>query len=95
MGRLHVYEKRAGKYVSYFKHYVNSATIVVEVGCGVGVLSKVLAYGKRPVIAIDIERKLLKEIKKPYIERICADAHNLSLKEGSVDCVLSPTSRVS
>jgi len=79
MDGLHVYEERTGKYLSCFKHYVNSARIVVDVGCGVGAFSRVLACGKRLVIALDVERKLLKEIENPYIERICADAHHLPL----------------
>lgn len=89
MDRLHVYEERTGKYLSCFKHYVNSASIVVDVGCGTGAFSKALVCGKRLVITLDIERGLLKEIENPHIERICADAHHLPLTEGSVDCILA------
>ena len=89
MGKLHVYEERRDKYLSYFKHYVNSARIVVDVGCGAGTFSKALAHRQRLVIALDVERRLLKEIENPYIERLCADAHHLPLREGSVDCILT------
>ena len=89
MNRLHVYEERTDKYLSYFKHYVNSARVIVDVGCGAGAFSKALACGKRLVIALDIEEGLLKEVQKPYIERVCADAHHIPLREGSVDCVLT------
>jgi len=89
MDRLHIYEERTGKYLSYFKYYVDSARIVVDVGCGAGTFSRALACRQRLVIALDVAGRLLEEIKNPYVERICADAHNLPLREGSVDCVLS------
>jgi len=89
MDRLHVYEERTDKYLSYIKHYVNSARIVVDVGCGAGTFSKALAHRQRLVIALDVEKKPLKEIENPYIERLCADAHHIPLREGSVDCIFS------
>jgi ubiquinone/menaquinone biosynthesis C-methylase UbiE len=39
--------------------------------------------------SLDIEKKLLKEIGSSYIERIRGDVHNLTLRDSSVDCVLS------
>ena len=56
MNRLYVYEERTGKYLSHFKHYVNSARIVVDVGCDVGAFSRALVCGKRLIIALDVER---------------------------------------
>jgi len=88
MGRLHVYEERTGKYLSYFKHYVSNARVIVDVGCGAGAFSRALARQGRLVIALDIEERLLREIENPYIEKVCADAHHLPLRDGSVDCVL-------
>ena len=61
----------------------------MDVGCGAGAFSKALACEKRLVIALDIEKRLLKEVQGSYVERMCADAHNLPLRDGSVDCVLS------
>jgi 2-polyprenyl-3-methyl-5-hydroxy-6-metoxy-1,4-benzoquinol methylase len=92
VSRLHVYEERTGKYLSYFKHYVDNAKVIVDVGCGTGAFSKALVRQGRLVIAIDIERRLLREIENSYIEKVCADAHNLPLRVGSVDCFLSLTS---
>ena len=43
MDRLRVYEERAGKYLSYFKYYVDSARMVVDVGCGADIFSRALA----------------------------------------------------
>ena len=90
--KLHVYEGRTGKYLSHFKRYVDDAEVIVDLGCGGGVFSKALACEKRLVIALDIEKKMLKEIESSFIERMCADAHNLPLRDGLVDCVLSLTS---
>jgi ubiquinone/menaquinone biosynthesis C-methylase UbiE len=100
LSRLHIYEERAGKYLNYFKHYVDKhyvdyAKIVVDVGCGTGAFSKALASNRHPVIALDIESRLLREFENPYIEKICADAQQLPLRDGSVDAVLSLTSRAS
>jgi len=89
LSRLHVYEERTGKYLSYFKRYVSNARVIVDVGCGEGAFSKALARQERLVIAIDIEKRLLREIENPYIEKVCADAHHLPLCDGSADRILS------
>ena len=56
LSRLHVYEERMGKYLSCFKHYVDDARVIVDVGCGEGAFSGALACRKRLVIALDIEK---------------------------------------
>jgi len=56
MGRLHVYEERTGKYLSYFKHHIGNAKVIVDVGCGEGAFSRALAYEGRLVIALDIKK---------------------------------------
>ena len=89
MDRLHVYEERTGKYVDYFKRYVDDVKIIVDIGCGEGAFSKALADGKRLVIALDIDEGALRRIKSPLIERVWEDAHHLPLRESSIDCVLS------
>jgi len=71
MSRLHIYEERTGKYLSYFKHYVSNARVIVDVGCGAGAFSKALARQGRLVIALDIEERLLRGIENPYIEKVC------------------------
>jgi ubiquinone/menaquinone biosynthesis C-methylase UbiE len=92
MSRLHVYEGRTCKYLSQFKHYVDDAEVIVDAGCGVGTFSKALASQGRLVIALDIEKRLLGEIENSYIEKVCADAHHLPFRDGSVDCAISLTS---
>jgi ubiquinone/menaquinone biosynthesis C-methylase UbiE len=89
MGRLQVYDGRTGKYLSCFKHYVHGAEVIVDVGCGAGAFSKALARQGLLVIALDIERRLLREIENSYIEKVCADAHHLPIRDGSMDCTLS------
>jgi ubiquinone/menaquinone biosynthesis C-methylase UbiE len=95
LDRLHIYEERTGKYLTHFKHYVHDAITVVDVGCGAGAFSKALACQERLVIALDIESRLLRKFKGSYIEKVCADAQQLPLRDGSVDVVLSLTSRAS
>jgi len=69
--------------------------MIVDVGCGTGFFSKALPGCERLVIALDIESGLLREFEDPYIEKVCADAQQLPLRDGSVDVVLSLTSRAS
>jgi ubiquinone/menaquinone biosynthesis C-methylase UbiE len=95
LSRLHIYEERTGKYPNHFKHYVDDARIVVDVGCGTGDFSRALGNNRHLVIALDIESRLLREFEDPYIEKVCADAQRLPLRDGSVDAVLSLTSRTS
>jgi len=59
LSRLHIYEERTGKYLSHFKHYVDDVRIILDIGCGRGAFSKALARQRHPVIALDIESKLL------------------------------------
>jgi ubiquinone/menaquinone biosynthesis C-methylase UbiE len=92
LSRVHAYEERTGKYLSHFKHYVDDAEVIVDVGCGSGAFSKALARQNRLVIALDIEGGLLREIEDSYIEKVCADAHHLPFRDGSVDCAISLTS---
>jgi ubiquinone/menaquinone biosynthesis C-methylase UbiE len=57
----------------------------VDVGCGAGAFSKALASNSHLVIALDIESRLLRGFEDPYIEKVCADAQELPLRDGSVD----------
>jgi hypothetical protein len=64
MDKLHIYEKRMDKYVSYFKYYVGNAKVICERRkCSAMLLSKALTYEKHLVIALGVEKKLLKEIE--------------------------------
>jgi ubiquinone/menaquinone biosynthesis C-methylase UbiE len=89
LSRFHIYEELTDKYLNHFKHHVDDERIIVDVGCGTGVFSKALASNRHLVIAVDIESRLLREFEDPYIEKVCADAQQLPLRDGSVDVVLS------
>ena len=45
----------------------------MDVGCGVDAFSKALARQGLLVIALDIERRLLREIENTYIEKMCVN----------------------
>jgi len=49
ISKFNVYEERTGKYLSYFKHYVGNAKVIVDVGCGEGAFSRALACRKHLV----------------------------------------------
>jgi len=72
-----------------FRQYIEDTKVVVDVGCGAGAFSKALDNGKRLIVALDIQKELLREIRGHNIQRVCADAHNLPFRTGSIDCVLS------
>jgi ubiquinone/menaquinone biosynthesis C-methylase UbiE len=88
LDRLGVYEERTNKYVSSFEKFIDKKGIILDVGCGSGVFSKFFA-NENSVIALDIEKKLLREIKEENIHKVCADAHHLPFRENSIGCVLS------
>jgi ubiquinone/menaquinone biosynthesis C-methylase UbiE len=87
--KTRAYEERATHYISAFSRYVNSAETILDVGCGSGVFSKALVRDGRIVIAIDINKKLLRKLGDGGVERICADAHFLPLRSQIFDRVLS------
>ena len=64
MDRLHVYEERSGQYLSYFKHYVDSARMVVNVECSADIFSRALARRQRLVIALDVTREAVRGNQK-------------------------------
>ena len=50
--------------MSYFKHYVDSARMVVDVGCGADTFSRALAHRQRLVIALDVTREAVRGNQK-------------------------------
>jgi len=93
MDKLGAYENRADKYVNCFRRYVNDAKVAADMGCGPGTFSGALADKERLVIALDVEKQLLRGLKEPGIEKVCADAHSLPFRGDSIDFVLSLANR--
>ena len=86
---LHLYEARTNMYLGYIKQYVEKSNVLVDIGCGSGVFSRAFEDGQRLIIALDVDEKLLKNIKGMTSERICGDAQCLPICTNSIDCVFS------
>jgi SAM-dependent methyltransferase len=87
--KIRVYEERADKYTVSFRKFIDGKGYILDVGCGSGVFSKKFTVNGNSVIALDIQKKFLKEINEEGIYKVCADAHNLPFRESSMDYILS------
>ncbi|MEM4489070.1 MAG: class I SAM-dependent methyltransferase [Desulfurococcaceae archaeon] len=87
--RIGVYEHRTEAYLRIIKEFIRdlSKLTIVDIGCGSGVFSIALAKDNF-VVALDIDRKPLRAIKK-IVAVVNADAHYLPFKSESFDVVLS------
>ncbi|MDI6847182.1 MAG: methyltransferase domain-containing protein [Candidatus Bathyarchaeia archaeon] len=70
--------------------------LVLDVGCGTGLLFKYVANKAKTIVGLDISRKILFQAKKhaktfPNVHIIWADADNMPLKENIFDYVLAVT----
>jgi len=70
--------------------------LVLDVGCGTGLLFGYVASKAGMVVGLDISRKILfqakgKAKKLENVHLICADADNMPLKEGIFDCAFVVT----
>jgi ubiquinone/menaquinone biosynthesis C-methylase UbiE len=93
MSNLGAYEERTNKYIDAFKNYIDNTGTILDAGCGPGKFARKLAKKGNTIVALDIQKQLLKEIKEESIYKVCADAQYLPLREKSIDYVLSLTSR--
>jgi len=93
MNNLKAYEEKTNKYIDAFKNYINNARTVLDAGCGPGEFARKLAKKRNTIVALDIQKQLLTEIKEENIYKICTDACNLPLRENSIDYVLSLINR--
>lgn len=89
--RLGMYEERTIRYADFIMKFIGNSGVVLDVGSGPGVFSKLLARGGRKVIALDIQEDYLRKIESTSknILKVCADAHYLPFRDDSIDYVLS------
>ena len=86
---LRLYETRTVRYLELFNKYVDDADVVVDLGSGTGLFSKMLSSKVKLLIALDIKSEYLKRIDEQYVERVCADAQHLPFRKKSVNAVLA------
>lgn len=70
--------------------------LVLDVGCGTGLLSDYVANKARMVVGLDISRKILFQAREhakkfPNVHLICADADTMPLKENIFDYAFAVT----
>ena len=70
--------------------------LVLDVGCGTGLLFKYVANKAKTIVGLDISRKILLQAKKhaktfPNVHLVLADADNMPLKENIFDPVFVVT----
>lgn len=88
----HVYEKAIGK----TKKYLNNSDIVMDYGCGTGLVSNEVADSVKMIYAVDISSKMIElanqkadEHKIANINYTCATLFDERYKEGSFDVILA------
>ena len=75
---------------------VEKHSLVLDAGCGTGLLFNYVANKAETLVGLDTSRKILFQAKKrakrsPNAQLICADAENMPLKEGVFDYVFAVT----
>jgi ubiquinone/menaquinone biosynthesis C-methylase UbiE len=69
--------------------YVSEDAVILDLGCGTGVFSQGLAIKSNNILALDINVDVLKiNQASPAVHRICADAQNIPIQNGTIDVVL-------
>ena len=90
-------EEQAAKYKVALEHlHLNRDSIVLDVGCGTGLLFSQVASEVQTVIGVDISNKLLRQAKErsrglPKIQLIQADADNLPFKNNNFSIIFAFT----
>ena len=82
---------RAQRRSEFFSKYMSLGQTCLEMGCGTGFFSRLVAFTGANIIAVDISEELLEEARaKTEAENITyeiADAHNLKYEDNSIDFV--------
>lgn len=78
---------------SIVKEIFEEQSVILDVGCGNGWVSKKLIPLKKKVISMDISSvnpiRAVKEVKDENHAGLIADIYNIPLKENSVDCIVA------
>lgn len=78
---------------SIIKEVAEDMSVILDVGCGNGWVSKKLIPTGRKVISMDISTenpvKAVREVQHKNHAGLIADAYNIPLKEDSIDCIIA------
>ncbi|MFH0876270.1 MAG: class I SAM-dependent methyltransferase [archaeon] len=84
--------KKKKKYELFIKFLSpNRNSIILDVGCGQGTFLEEMYPYKKNIIALDISKENISNLKKkfPYIKTICTDGSALPFKDKSIDIIFS------
>jgi ubiquinone/menaquinone biosynthesis C-methylase UbiE len=98
----HIYDKRyteeqASKIKAALQNIeTKTLGLVLDVGCGTGILFDYVANSAQTIIGVDVSRKSLLEAKKraekyPNVHLVLADADHVPFRERSFNCVFALT----
>ena len=78
---------------SIIKEITDEMSVILDIGCGTGWVSKKLIPSGKKVISMDISSdnpvKAVRELRHENHAGLIADAYNIPLKNNSVDCIIA------
>jgi len=88
---LGIYDRRTAAYGYIVRRLLSDLETgrILDLGCGGGTFSRMLAQDGRAVVAVDIDRGLLKSMGDPRVSCVQADAQSLPFRKGCIDAVVS------
>jgi malonyl-CoA O-methyltransferase len=89
-------EEQAAKIEVALRHVEVKAGVVLDVGCGTGILFSYVADKARTTVGVDVSKKTLLEAKErarnhASVHLVCADADNMPLRDDVFDRVFAIT----
>lgn len=75
---------------SALRKFLEPESLVLDVGCGTGLITSILSRNRYRTVALDLNRWALFQMNgKPYVAKAQADAESLPVQDESVDLVIA------